>query len=62
MPQLICHPDSPCEAIESIAVDITCSPENWLLQYQVHGDITALKLPEPRPAKIIDDLWQHTCF
>lgn len=62
MPQLTCHPDSPCEAIASIDADITCSSDSCLLQYQVYGDIASLKLPEARPAAMMDGLWQHTCF
>lgn len=31
------------------------------LAYVIYGEIDELRLPQPRPARVADGLWQHTC-
>ena len=33
-----------------------------MLTFCLVGDISALRIPEPRSPRRVDDLWQHTCF
>jgi len=58
---LTLHPDSRCDAVSGIEVDVVRSV-NLLLRYIVTGKPGALMIPsvvEPRRA---DELWRHTCF
>jgi hypothetical protein len=57
------HPDTPCDAVTGIAVDIAYTLRGDLrLAYRVTGDIAALRLPPPAIAARTDNLWQHACF
>lgn len=58
---LLCHPASPCCAVQAIAATAALSDEGLILHYFVHADPGAIRLPKPRPAQAADGLWQHTC-
>jgi hypothetical protein len=57
------HPDSRCDAVGAIAVDVTRPrPGTLMLHYELTGVLDRLRLPpvtDPVPA---DELWRHTCF
>ena len=36
-------------------------PENLRVAYVLEGDIDRLRIPPPRPPRIVERLWQHTC-
>ncbi len=61
---LTCHPDSPCPALGSVAVDARRSRggASLELEYRIAGDIAALRIPAPAPPRRIAGLWQHTCL
>ena len=60
---LLLHPQSRCEAVSGIKVDLARSPSNVLgLRYVVSGRIAELALPAPAPSRRSDRLWEHTCF
>lgn len=61
---LICHPDTPCDAIDAIVVDVSDveGTPQVLLRYEATGDIGSLSLPAAASPERADDLWQHTCF
>ncbi|HEX4301369.1 MAG TPA: DOMON-like domain-containing protein [Rhizomicrobium sp.] len=60
---LSCHPDTPCDAVTGIAVEVTYTPRGDLqLEYSMTGDIAAVRLPPPAISARADNLWQHTCF
>ena len=61
---LIRHPDTPCEAIDSIAVEVSHveGGAQVLLRYEATGNIGELLLPPPASPERADDLWKHTCF
>lgn len=58
---LLCHPASPCAAVQAITASVTLTDDELSLRYFVHGDPAAICLPEPRPAQAADGLWQHSC-
>ena len=61
--RLICHPATPCSAINDINVEIEADSEgNLHLHYQLTGDLSRIRIPAPQPALAVDGLWQHTCF
>jgi hypothetical protein len=59
---LLCHPGSPCSAIQSITADASLDEAGRLiLSYRLSGNPQAILLPAPQPPGPVDDLWQHTC-
>jgi hypothetical protein len=57
------YPDSHCDGVTAIAVDVA-----WLrigvllLSYELTGDIDELRLPPIVAPTRADELWRHTCF
>ena len=59
---LSCHPDTPCAAVETIAVTLTRHVDGALeLRYRIAGQIDALRVPPQSPPTRSDALWRHTC-
>ena len=57
------HPDSRCDAVAAIAVEVSRPGSGQLrLTYLVTGEIEALSLPPLTVPARADELWQHTCF
>jgi hypothetical protein len=57
------HPDTPCDAIARIEVNLARSrPAGLALRYVVTGDIAALRLPPLLERARADDLWRETCL
>jgi hypothetical protein len=57
------HPDSVCDAVTRIDVDVVRTGSDVLgLRYVVQGRIADLALPPPVKSARADDLWQHSCF
>jgi hypothetical protein len=57
------HPDSRCDAVTGIEVDIACSrPGQLTLRYLVSGKISDLRLPPAMRSMRADELWRHSCF
>ncbi len=60
---LILHPESRCDAVSAIDVDITRSSGTGLsLLFAVSGDISRIERPGMRLGKRKDQLWRHSCF
>ena len=55
------HPDSICDAITSIDVNVDRSALGLALTYRMTGDIVRLRLPSFQVVRRTDQLWQHTC-
>ncbi len=57
------YPNSYCDAVTAIAVDVA-----WLrvgvllLSYELSGDVGELRLPAVSTTARADELWRHTCF
>jgi hypothetical protein len=57
------HPESVCEAVTRIEVDVVRGGADVLgLRYLVEGRIADLDLPPPGPSIRAHGLWQHSCF
>lgn len=60
---LACHPQTHSQAIRDIDVVVGESPDGRLmLRYGLEGDISSLRIPDPRSSRRASGLWQHTCF
>src|SRR5690349_5321972 len=61
--ELIRHPDFPCEAVATIAVEVARPmPGRLELTFHVGGVTPALAMPPPAEPVRTDGLWRHTCF
>lgn len=62
VPELLRHPDTPSRAVQAVTAAATRTAEGKLsLSYVLRGDIRALHIPPPGPARIGWKLWRHTC-
>lgn len=59
MPALKRHPASHCAALRGIDASVSRNPLR--VTYVLEGDIDRLRIPPPRPRRIAERLWQHTC-
>ena len=59
---LVPHPDTPCDAVRAVTVDIVRSGARISLTYAVQGEIGRIVLPPRGPLAQTDELWKHTCF
>jgi hypothetical protein len=56
------HPDTPCAALRGIEVVVEQAPTGLLaVRFTLEGAIEALRIPAPRPPRVADGLWRHTC-
>lgn len=59
---LLCHPATPCAALDAIEVTVEPSAAGGLiLRYRGRGRPAALLIPSACPSAPADNLWQHTC-
>jgi hypothetical protein len=57
------HPDFPCPAVTSIAVEVERGEDRALaLRYVLTGRIAELAIPAATSSRRADELWRHTCF
>lgn len=57
------HPDTPCDAVERIEVNLARSgPAGLALRFVASGDIAAVRLPAAQARERADELWTATCF
>ncbi|HWU26645.1 MAG TPA: DOMON-like domain-containing protein [Rhizomicrobium sp.] len=59
---LVCHANTPCEAIVRIDVDAGWGADGIDIRYFVRGAILDVSIPAPSAPLRTDGLWQHTCF
>lgn len=60
---LICHPDTPSAAVDTIAVAVARPQPGMLaLRYTVAGRIAQVRLAPPADPLRVDELWRTTCF
>lgn len=56
------HPESRCDAVDSIAVEISQRVGRLHIRYLISGRIADLKIAETSAQRRQDGLWQQTCF
>lgn len=59
---LIPHPSTRSDAIDSFDVFIETDGNALALRYHISGNAKEILLPEPSPSDRQDGLWHHTCF
>lgn len=59
---LICHPDTPAGAVESITVHTSVRNGVLALTYVLVGDLSQIRIPPASPPTRADGLWHQTCF
>jgi hypothetical protein len=60
---LTIHPDSRCEAVQGIAVELSRpSAAALVLEFVVIGRIGDLRMPAAETSERSDELWRHSCF
>jgi hypothetical protein len=59
---LICHPETRSDAVHGVRVRVERTADGVLaVHYTLEGDLDRLRVPRPRPPRIAERLWQHTC-
>lgn len=62
MNALVCHPQTPCEAVHSIHAQVARTAQGLLgVSYWIAGDLECVRIPAPRVPRHKEKLWQHTC-
>lgn len=56
------HPDTPCDAVRAIEVDVQRQGGLLALHYTLSGDMSRIAIPAFAGGERTDDLWKHTCF
>ena len=56
------HCENRSAAVRSVAAQVSRQPGVLAVTYILAGDLDRLQLPAPRPPRIVNRLWQHTCF
>ena len=60
---LHCHPSQPASAVSTVAASARFNAAGELLiDYRIHGDPAALRIPAPATPGPADGLWQNTCL
>ena len=63
MPDLLCHPSTPSDAVRAITAHAARTADARLVvSFQVDGDLPSIDVPPPRPQRFTHQLWEHTCF
>jgi hypothetical protein len=56
------HPAVACAALRGIEASVARTADGRLkVLYVLEGELDRLRIPQPRPARIAERLWQHTC-
>ena len=60
---LVRHPQSSSQVVRGIDVVVEGAESGSLnLAFALQGELSALRIPEPRVSRRGHELWQHTCF
>src|SRR5258706_375631 len=60
--RLICHPDHRCDGVRRVLARLRRMPDGPLaVAYVIEGELARLRIPAPRPPRVGERLWQHTC-
>ena len=60
---LICHPDTPTDAVKSILANVErVLADRIAITFHLKGDMQRIMQPVLNPNRRKDGLWHHTCF
>lgn len=60
MKALHCHPETPAPAVR-VEAAVSRVPGGLKASYRWSGDLAALRIPAPRPARFAEGLWRRGC-
>ena len=56
------HPEAACSAVRGIRASVSRAAAGGLqVAFVLDGDIERVRVPSPRPARVAEGLWRHTC-
>jgi hypothetical protein len=56
------HPEAACSALRGIRASVSRAAAGGLqVAFVLDGDIERVRVPSPRPARVAEGLWRHTC-
>src|SRR5512145_1366259 len=56
------HPEAACNALRGIQASVSRAAAGGLqVAFVLDGDIDRVRVPSPRPARVAEGLWRHTC-
>ena len=58
---LTCHPDSGAGAGLRVLAQANRIGQAVRVQYSIEGDLSRLRIAPPRPPRLAERLWQHSC-
>jgi hypothetical protein len=58
---LACHPQSRPGAVRSLQAGAERGAGALAVRFVLAGDLEGLRIPAPRPPRIVHGLWEHTC-
>lgn len=59
---LLCHPDTPTDAVRGVTARAARpAPDVLALSFAVECDLARVVVPGPRQPQVVHGLWQHTC-
>lgn len=63
MYELVGHPAAPSSTVERITIAAARPTRDTIaLTYRIHGDLAAIRWPDPAAPEFAHELWMHTCF
>ncbi len=61
--RLICHRATPASPVRGIEVEVNRAADGSLaLTYRIDGNLDRVRIPAPRPSRLVNELWRHTCL
>ena len=56
------HPDAACDALRGIEASVSRAAGGGLqVAFVLDGNIDRVRIPSPRPTRVAEGLWRHTC-
>lgn len=60
---LLCHPSTRTDAVDWITAHAARGDDGTLaITFSLAGDLARVRIPEPRAPRMVNGLWEHTCF
>jgi hypothetical protein len=59
---LIPHPQTAAGCVDRIDASVARSAGALAFGYRIFGELSRIRIPQPRSARRAEELWRHTCF